>query len=133
MYFHKEIFKTADVIVSPMTGVTAYTLQDDALNSGELDYINGAALVRYSIAGNFLGLPAITVMVGHDKGGAAHRAPVHRPPVVRGDSAPHSFCDAGSVREGLQEAGGVLRSPQERVTYLSHLQEIFSSVRFDQV
>uniref|UniRef100_A0A0E0REB8 Amidase domain-containing protein n=1 Tax=Oryza rufipogon TaxID=4529 RepID=A0A0E0REB8_ORYRU len=62
MYFHKEIFKTADVIVSPMTGVTAYKLQDDALKSGELDYINGAALVRYSIAGNFLGLPAITVM-----------------------------------------------------------------------
>lgn len=73
MYFHKEIFKTADVIVSPMTGycisrnvsafsqlacsnfiihsdpfpapracsVTAYTLQDDALETGELDYING--------------------------------------------------------------------------------------------
>ena len=70
MYFHKQIFKTADVIVSPMTGylhyttlpsaverhraftcslhdfsfsesVTAYTLQDDALNTGELDYING--------------------------------------------------------------------------------------------
>lgn len=69
MFFHKEIFKTADVIVSPMTGVTAYTLQDDALSSGELDYINGAALIRYSIAGNFLGLPAITVMVGQDKGG----------------------------------------------------------------
>jgi len=28
-----------------------------------------AALVRYSIAGNFLGLPAITVKVGYDKGG----------------------------------------------------------------
>jgi Asp-tRNA(Asn)/Glu-tRNA(Gln) amidotransferase A subunit family amidase len=69
MYFHKEIFKTADVIVSPMTGVTAYTLQDDAFDTGELDYINGAALVRYSIAGNFLGLPAITVKVGYDKGG----------------------------------------------------------------
>ncbi|KAG0520227.1 hypothetical protein BDA96_08G055500 [Sorghum bicolor] len=69
MYFHKQIFKTADVIVSPMTGVTAYTLQDDALNTGELDYINGAALVRYSIAGNFLGLPAITVKVGYDRGG----------------------------------------------------------------
>ncbi|KAL6641819.1 hypothetical protein ACP70R_020000 [Stipagrostis hirtigluma subsp. patula] len=69
MYFHREIFKTADVIVSPMIGVTAYTLQDDAHQTGELDYINGAALVRYSIAGNFLGLPAITVMVGHDKEG----------------------------------------------------------------
>ncbi|XP_020106586.1 fatty acid amide hydrolase-like [Ananas comosus] len=69
MYFHKEIFKTADVIVTPTTGVTAYTLQSDALSSGELDYINGAALVRFSIAGNFLGLPAITIMVGYDKGG----------------------------------------------------------------
>ncbi|AQK39534.1 Fatty acid amide hydrolase [Zea mays] len=69
MYFHKQIFKAADVIVSPMTGVTAYPLQDDALSTGELDYINGAALVRYSIASNFLGLPAITVTVGYDRGG----------------------------------------------------------------
>lgn len=69
MYFHEKIFKTADAIVTPMTGVTAYTLQDDALSTGELDYINGAALVRYSIAGNFLGLPAITVTVGYDRGG----------------------------------------------------------------
>ncbi|VAH11163.1 unnamed protein product [Triticum turgidum subsp. durum] len=74
MFFHKEIFKTADVIVSPMTGVTAYTLQDDALNSGELDYINGAALIRYSIAGNFLGLPAITVM--QEACSKNHRKPV---------------------------------------------------------
>lgn len=69
MYFHKEIFKMADVIVTPMTGVTAYPLLDDCLSSGELDYINGAALVRFSIAGNFLGLPAVTVMVGRDKAG----------------------------------------------------------------
>lgn len=69
MYFHKEIFKRADVIVTPTTGVTAYPLLSDALSSGELDYINGAALVRFSIAGNFLGLPAVTIMVGRDKGG----------------------------------------------------------------
>ncbi|WOL00873.1 hypothetical protein Cni_G09586 [Canna indica] len=68
-HFHKEIFKTADVIVTPTTGVTAYPLLSDAFDTGELDYINGAALVRFSIAGNFLGLPAITVMVGYDKGG----------------------------------------------------------------
>lgn len=47
--------------------VTAYPIIDDALESGELDYINGAALVRYQIAGNFLGLPAVTVPVGYDK------------------------------------------------------------------
>lgn len=49
--------------------MTAYPLQEEALATGELDYINGAALVRYSIAGNFLGLPAITVPVGYDRGG----------------------------------------------------------------
>ncbi|XP_077248814.1 fatty acid amide hydrolase-like [Tasmannia lanceolata] len=67
MQFHKEIFKSADVIVTPTTGVTAYTIKNDALKSGELDYINGAALIRYMIAGNFLGLPAVTIPVGYDK------------------------------------------------------------------
>ncbi|XP_058227024.1 fatty acid amide hydrolase-like isoform X2 [Rhododendron vialii] len=67
MQFHKNIFAKADVIVTPTTGVTAYTLYDDALKTGELDYINGAALVRYQISGNFLGLPAVTVPVGYDK------------------------------------------------------------------
>ncbi|RRT84382.1 hypothetical protein GW17_00043868 [Ensete ventricosum] len=61
-YFHKEIFKMADVIVTPTTGVTAYPLLSDAADTGELDYINGAALVRFSIAGNFLGLPAVTLL-----------------------------------------------------------------------
>lgn len=69
MQFHMKIFSQADVIVSPTTGVTAYPIKDDALETGELDYINGAALVRFSIAGNFLGLPAVTVPVGYDKQG----------------------------------------------------------------
>uniref|UniRef100_A0A0E0F2Y5 Amidase domain-containing protein n=1 Tax=Oryza meridionalis TaxID=40149 RepID=A0A0E0F2Y5_9ORYZ len=69
MYFHDKIFETFNAIVTPMTGVTAHELQDDAGHTGELDYINGAALVRYSIAGNFLGLPAITVKVGYDREG----------------------------------------------------------------
>ncbi|GMY11579.1 fatty acid amide hydrolase-like [Fagus crenata] len=67
MQFHMKIFAQTDVIVSPTTGVTAYPIQDDASETGELDYINGAALVRFSIAGNFLGLPAVTVPVGYDK------------------------------------------------------------------
>ncbi|KAL2342881.1 hypothetical protein Fmac_004166 [Flemingia macrophylla] len=67
MQFHKKLFAEADVIVSPTTGVTAYSIQDDALKTGELDYVNGAALVRYSISGNFLGLPAVTVAVGYNK------------------------------------------------------------------
>ncbi|KAI3697239.1 hypothetical protein L6452_30110 [Arctium lappa] len=67
MRFHEKIFSMADVIVSPMVGVTAYEIKDDAQETGELDYVNGAALVRYSIAGNFLGLPAVTVPVGYDR------------------------------------------------------------------
>ncbi|KAJ8441214.1 hypothetical protein Cgig2_024943 [Carnegiea gigantea] len=69
MQFHRKIFSMADVIVTPTTGVTAYPIKDDALKTGELDYINGAALVRYQIAGNFLGLPAVTVPIGYDKSG----------------------------------------------------------------
>ncbi|KAL2241283.1 UNVERIFIED_CONTAM: Fatty acid amide hydrolase [Sesamum indicum] len=54
--FHSHEYLNAQRI-----SVTAYTIEDDALKTGELDYINGAALVRYQIAGNFLGLPAVTV------------------------------------------------------------------------
>ncbi|XP_034692154.1 fatty acid amide hydrolase-like isoform X1 [Vitis riparia] len=67
MHFHKKIFEKADVIVTPTTGATAYSIMNDALKTGELDYINGAAFVRYQIAGNFLGLPAVTVPIGYDK------------------------------------------------------------------
>ncbi|XP_076944890.1 fatty acid amide hydrolase-like isoform X2 [Bidens hawaiensis] len=67
MRFHEKIFSMADVIVSPTVGVTAYEIKDDAQETGELDYVNGAALVRYSIAGNFLGLPAVTVPIGYDR------------------------------------------------------------------
>ncbi|KAM7277003.1 hypothetical protein ACFE04_018869 [Oxalis oulophora] len=69
MQFHNKIFEKADVIVTPTTGVTAYPILNDVMETGELDYVNGAALVRYSISGNFLGLPAVTVPVGFDKAG----------------------------------------------------------------
>ncbi|KAK7282242.1 hypothetical protein RIF29_10872 [Crotalaria pallida] len=69
LQFHMKILAEADVIVSPTAGVTAYPIKDDALKTGELDYVNGAALVRFAVAGNFLGLPAVTVPVGFDKSG----------------------------------------------------------------
>ncbi|KAL4590472.1 hypothetical protein LXL04_003402 [Taraxacum kok-saghyz] len=67
MNIHEKIFGVADVIVTPTVGITAYEIKDDVKKTGELDYVNGASLVRYSIAGNFLGLPAVTVPVGYDK------------------------------------------------------------------
>ncbi|KAI3523919.1 hypothetical protein L1887_02435 [Cichorium endivia] len=69
MKIHEKIFGIADVIVTPTVGITAYEIKDDVKKTGELDYVNGASLVRYSIAGNFLGLPAVTVPVGYDKRG----------------------------------------------------------------
>ncbi|KAK8983019.1 hypothetical protein V6N11_055003 [Hibiscus sabdariffa] len=69
MQIHNNIFTMADVIVAPTTGRTAYSIIDDALKTGEVDCINGAALIRYQIAPNFLGLPAVTVPVGYDIAG----------------------------------------------------------------
>ncbi|XWS44635.1 hypothetical protein CRYUN_Cryun15aG0065100 [Craigia yunnanensis] len=63
MQIHNNIFAKADVIVAPTTGLTAYSVLDDVLKTGELDIVNGVALIRYQIAGNFLGLPAVTVPV----------------------------------------------------------------------
>ncbi|KAL1364647.1 hypothetical protein HN51_012793 [Arachis hypogaea] len=65
LQFHKKILAEADVIVSPTTGVTANPIQEDAIKTGDFDYPNAAALVRYSISGNFLGLPAVTIPVGY--------------------------------------------------------------------
>ncbi|XVF58868.1 hypothetical protein PTKIN_Ptkin07bG0100500 [Pterospermum kingtungense] len=69
MQIHNNIFAKADVIVAPSTGQTAYPIYNDVLKTGELDIVNAVALIRYQIAGNFLGLPAVTVPVGYDKAG----------------------------------------------------------------
>eukprot|EP00249_Psilotum_nudum_P011517 c23220_g1_i2 orf=257-2101(+) len=69
MHYHMEIFKKADIIVTPTTGCTAQHIDSVALRYGELNYPTGAKLMRYQIAGNFLGLPAISIPVGHDSSG----------------------------------------------------------------
>eukprot|EP00250_Pteridium_aquilinum_P012631 c20844_g1_i1 orf=387-2228(-) len=69
MHFHMEIFKKADIIITPTTGCTAKPIHPSALKVGELNYVDGAKLMRYQIAANFLGLPAITIPVGYDAEG----------------------------------------------------------------
>lgn len=143
--------------------MTAYTLQDDALNTGELDYINGGIHTRafilsensstsrsssWLIARSCLHAVAVddderswpmqcnaTQLcsgVGpvlhrrqlpgpagdHREGGLRqgrppHRAPVHRQAVVRGHPVPRRLRHAAGLRQGLQEAGGLLRPPHQ--------------------
>ncbi|XP_068319896.1 fatty acid amide hydrolase [Pyrus communis] len=69
MYHHMEIFKKVDVIVTPTTGMTAPIIPPAALKDGETDMRVTGYLMRFVIAGNLLGLPAISVPVGYDKQG----------------------------------------------------------------
>ncbi|KAL4302347.1 hypothetical protein GQ457_10G019950 [Hibiscus cannabinus] len=69
MHHHMEIFKKADVIVTPTTGMTAPKIPPSALKDGETDMQVTGYLMRFVIAGNLLGLPAITIPVGYDKQG----------------------------------------------------------------
>ncbi|XP_021903769.1 fatty acid amide hydrolase-like isoform X3 [Carica papaya] len=69
MYYHMEIFKKADVIVTPTTGMTAPIIPPSALKYGETDMRVTGYLMSFILAANLLGLPAITVPVGYDKQG----------------------------------------------------------------
>ncbi|XP_058081936.1 fatty acid amide hydrolase [Magnolia sinica] len=69
MYYHMEAFKKVDVIVTPTTGITAPLIPPSSLKCGESNLKVSGYLMRFIIAGNLLGLPAISVPVGHDKQG----------------------------------------------------------------
>ncbi|KAK6156704.1 hypothetical protein DH2020_010952 [Rehmannia glutinosa] len=69
MYYHTEIFKKVDVIVTPTTGMTAPVIPPAALSSGETDLQVSGNLMRFVVTANLLGFPAISVPVGYDKQG----------------------------------------------------------------
>ncbi|CAL5434233.1 unnamed protein product [Camellia sinensis] len=95
MYHHMEIFKKVDVIVTPTTGcsvripsslcgvvglkttygrtdmkgMTAPVIPPKALESGESNLEVSGNLMRFVLAANLLGLPAISAPVGYDKQG----------------------------------------------------------------
>lgn len=69
MYYHMEIFKKVDVIVTPTTGMTAPMIPPNALQFGESNLEVSGYLMRFVVTANLLGFPAITVPVGYDKDG----------------------------------------------------------------
>ncbi|KAG4971610.1 hypothetical protein JHK82_037275 [Glycine max] len=73
MYYHLEIFKKVDVIVTPTTGMTAPIIPPSALKSGETDMQTTASLpanlMQFVVPANLLGFPSISVPVGYDKEG----------------------------------------------------------------
>lgn len=69
MYYHMEIFKKVDIIVTPTTGMTAPVIPPSALESGETNLEVSGYLMRFIVAANLLGLPAISIPVGYDKQG----------------------------------------------------------------
>ncbi|KAJ6828792.1 fatty acid amide hydrolase [Iris pallida] len=69
MYHHMEAFKKVDIIVTPTTGITAPKIPSSSLKFGESNYEVTTYLMQFIVAGNLLGLPAISVPIGHDKEG----------------------------------------------------------------
>ncbi|XP_071685928.1 fatty acid amide hydrolase-like [Rutidosis leptorrhynchoides] len=69
MYYHTELFKNVDVIITPTTGMTAPLIPESALKLGESNMKVTANLMRFIVSANLLGFPAISVPVGYDKQG----------------------------------------------------------------
>ncbi|GLJ30072.1 hypothetical protein SUGI_0594660 [Cryptomeria japonica] len=69
MHYHMEAFKHVDIIVTPTTGMTAPKIPSSSLQIGETDFETSGYLMRFIIAPNLIGLPAISIPVGHDKDG----------------------------------------------------------------
>ncbi|XP_065004912.1 fatty acid amide hydrolase-like isoform X3 [Musa acuminata AAA Group] len=69
MYYYMEAFKKVDIIVTPTTGITAPKIPLSSLQYGESNYETSGYLMRFILAGNLLGLPAISVPIGYDKQG----------------------------------------------------------------
>ena len=59
----------ADVLVTPSTGCTAPPIRPDALSAGESDLGVLTELMRFVVAANFTGVPAISFPAGFDPAG----------------------------------------------------------------
>ncbi|KAG6421948.1 hypothetical protein SASPL_118508 [Salvia splendens] len=65
MYYHMEVFREVDVIVTPTTGMTAPVIPPAALSLGETNLQVAGNLMRFVVTANLLGFPAISVPVSN--------------------------------------------------------------------
>ena len=65
----QRVLSEVDAIVTPTTACTAPRIRPDALPHGESDLTVLSELMRFAVAGNFTGLPAISFPAGHDSAG----------------------------------------------------------------
>ena len=66
--FHTA-FEAVDVLVTPTTAMTAPAIRPDALKAGESDLSVLTDLMRFVVAANFVGVPAISFPAGFDGAG----------------------------------------------------------------
>ncbi|DAZ97739.1 TPA: hypothetical protein N0F65_009019 [Lagenidium giganteum] len=64
-----EVFSKADIFVTPTTGVTAPEIPLDALAVGEMNAKQIGQIFRFSVYGNLVGTPGITIPVDYDARG----------------------------------------------------------------
>ncbi len=64
-----KAYEQCDVILTPTTGVTAPRIRPEVLPAGESDLTTLTKIMRFVLAGNFLGYPALSVPAGYDAAG----------------------------------------------------------------
>ena len=57
-----------DVIATPTTAITSPPIQPDSLPDGDSDLSTLTEIMRFAVAANFTGLPAISMPAGYDEG-----------------------------------------------------------------
>jgi Asp-tRNA(Asn)/Glu-tRNA(Gln) amidotransferase A subunit family amidase len=65
----EQALRDVDVILTPATGVPAPRIREDALAAGESDLTTLTEIMRFAVAPNFTGHPAIAFPAGYDDAG----------------------------------------------------------------
>ncbi|XXQ37012.1 Amidase domain-containing protein [Plasmodiophora brassicae] len=65
----KKIFKTVDIMATPVTSVTAHQVPNDVTTAGESDVSTTSKIMTFAPLANLVGHPSISIPVGCDSSG----------------------------------------------------------------